>query len=1308
MATHPQPSGPSSLSRLSRLGIAFGLKPGPSTAVPHINPSPTEDWYIPYNGPYEKPHSLSAPHDRDSWGNLVSGWLVDEDDDKRGDRISRPIRARAVSSASRLSVASGDLETTRRSLSTRRAAGASQVGGVGEAPMPMRPSQDHPRPPEVNRNSFANILGFRHTSKRGLSLHQPASAEDLRNASSSRVHRYGEAEGNGPLPRPHPYSYASGLPTDASSSASAAKARPSPTSKFSITLLEPMIRKSSGPAMPNYLKPAHRPPGRSLKVSTSTPNLRRQRGSPSPFSVALPKGKQRWLSAETWCDAILLPRPRFTMRVTDTGANVASSGRIVSPPGSPIWPPGTGPGEQVESPTEAVSVYERGVQESTQRQRRDVRKSQSASQLVFVRPPSPEIVEAPRPVVPLPPGPLVASSSRPPRPKSFAWDDLAIPSPVPSLTKVLEDGRQLEVERKEWQSLATRSFQNKRARSVSRARAKSLTSSRVRLRDTPTTLDLLAERTLLGGQTRPPTVHIRVQQSLPSDENATGFGISTFSSATHTQTQSHSHSHSHSNLHSHSRAARSHAHSNSMGTSASHPASDDSFMWVAPGAPSGGHKRTQSLGKSALRIVRNTANSAANFCGFSPGDPREPGIASPVYENGCLEGALRSEGTRVIRLRDQIRMEERNGEGEGVVLITPAPASNVGLRTDAAGPSRMNGMSPTPSGSGEGVGIAISTPPHSDDHHERLRIPAHPYAQVGNYVYRQPIVVDKTAASVPSVSQADTAAVEDGLNRHRQPVHPYSPYAKGLHPYAVSGASNARQHPPAASNTSMFAEISTGHIREILPDEIKYSPLTPTGPSPPPMPSPQDNQEANASERSEHSHPYGPQSRRTSEWGFADALTHTLGRAKSGDNDEMDGLTPPSMSVAQILVSGPQQEEPPPVPSVPIPKQTSSSSRSRIDISREPTHLSNHTVSSSMGSINPAMFRRTHSAHSSAFLHGNSSRSSPGMISHDSSPPLSPRPLNAPDDLERFRDLFYHPPDRSRTPSDDGIARPVPSRQASGTIPIDFGSERTVSGLTTLARQLSEDLEELRDLARDSYESGEATSPMWGRRFGGLHGERPDDLRENPNVVLSQSPSGSNSSPETSSRLGLPLDRSLSLMGPTINVPEDVASSRASSVLESPLQEEEEAEESLRLGTVEVLSTPPPFETTHRFSTRLSLIGYARGGRDEPQTVSLRPSRISSQPSSLGAPPSSDAARSSFMTADTNVSRMSGLSDFPAPPTDVTPENMSVLNTYFEERPQSQSDKPFNTSLLSRPPPTLVRESSRGTFGRQNDAGEAL
>ncbi|KZT05170.1 uncharacterized protein LAESUDRAFT_727422 [Laetiporus sulphureus 93-53] len=62
-----------SFSRLSRL-----FKSGQSSSITRGDEAETtrdDDWYIPYNGPVEPPQDLHE--NRDSWGQLVSGWLVE-------------------------------------------------------------------------------------------------------------------------------------------------------------------------------------------------------------------------------------------------------------------------------------------------------------------------------------------------------------------------------------------------------------------------------------------------------------------------------------------------------------------------------------------------------------------------------------------------------------------------------------------------------------------------------------------------------------------------------------------------------------------------------------------------------------------------------------------------------------------------------------------------------------------------------------------------------------------------------------------------------------------------------------------------------------------------------------------------------------------------------------------------------------------------------------------------------------------------------------------------------------------------------
>jgi hypothetical protein len=110
--------------------------------------------------------------------------------------------------------------------------------------------------------------------------------------------------------------------------------------------------------------------GKKLKISRSTPNFHHTQiidypnytsgpsnaiprsAPPVPLltkQLPPPKPKDRWLSAETWCDALLFPRPKLKVK-QGKGATIFSqgdesfiggpapsgSGRIISPPPSPV------------------------------------------------------------------------------------------------------------------------------------------------------------------------------------------------------------------------------------------------------------------------------------------------------------------------------------------------------------------------------------------------------------------------------------------------------------------------------------------------------------------------------------------------------------------------------------------------------------------------------------------------------------------------------------------------------------------------------------------------------------------------------------------------------------------------------------------------------------------------------------------------------------------------------------------------------------------------------------------------------------
>ena len=133
--------------------------------------------------------------------------------------------------------------------------------------------------------------------------------------------------------------------------------------------------------------------------------------------------------------------------------------------------------------------------------------------------------------------------------------------------------------------------------------------------------------------------------------------------------------------------------------------------------------------------------------------------------------------------------------------------------------------------------------------------------------------------------------------------------------------------------------------------------------------------------------------------------------------------------------------------------------------------------------------------------------------------------------------------------------------------------------------------------------------------------------------------------------------------------------------------------ELVRMGEVGAVATPPIMTSPRRISTELSLVEDEQL-HDDTATMgpSLRPPRVASQQSQLQSPLTANT-RSSYMTTGTDASRMSGLSDFPAPPSQIAP----FLHP------------PTNTLAV----PRLIREVSHDTFGRQADdeysvVGQAL
>jgi len=505
-----------------------------------------EDWYIPYNGPYEAPREPARRTRRDSWGDPVDEYeeydsmLADGELHKRygghndysprrpveDERESRS-RDRTFSMMSGRTTSSGAVDPNRNSLATQRRSTVStgqrppipsyinpgSMGGVGESPAPHTKAVK-----EGNRISLASIfnlggnvrkatsspllsaVGRRNTgsSRRFGSPHsrQSSSADSRarRPSESSQVRQtetisitatdeedyynsyYSTLEAEkdnrnsnslqprSPISSAGSYSSQSpqqiGLSRQPSTSTTSAphpyayvftRNDPTPSREPPAQLTFPTIASNQPPRL-TFTNPKHQQKGpnsadavhpafsprlavdnKSLKNSTSTPDLRSPPATVMPVQATskaskpsgfqFPKGRDRWLSPETWCDALLFPRPRLKLKQEPVeGPIPESSGRIVSPPGTPL---GEDFGAQpIQEIRREPSIASRVLAHS--RSLVDLNKSHSKPEEL-----QNAYVTLSRDLQTSKAG----ATLRPPRPKSFAQDDLALLTPVPSLAQ---------------------------------------------------------------------------------------------------------------------------------------------------------------------------------------------------------------------------------------------------------------------------------------------------------------------------------------------------------------------------------------------------------------------------------------------------------------------------------------------------------------------------------------------------------------------------------------------------------------------------------------------------------------------------------------------------------------------------------------------------------------------------------------------------------------------------------------------------------------------------------------------------------
>ena len=135
-------------------------------------------------------------------------------------------------------------------------------------------------------------------------------------------------------------------------------------------------------------------------------------------------------------------------------------------------------------------------------------------------------------------------------------------------------------------------------------------------------------------------------------------------------------------------------------------------------------------------------------------------------------------------------------------------------------------------------------------------------------------------------------------------------------------------------------------------------------------------------------------------------------------------------------------------------------------------------------------------------------------------------------------------------------------------------------------------------------------------------------------------------------------------------------------------------EEVYRVGIVESNSTPLATETDYRESLTGDM-SYAHDHLRHPPNTLLPQSASGSRVNS-GLHPPSNLTRSSFLTTS-SVSRMSGLSDFPAPP-----KHMSLLSTFFDEALSQSHDRSSTPTL------PLDESNRRRSLGCTEDMEEFI
>jgi serine/arginine repetitive matrix protein 2 len=374
MAAKAQTATP--LSRLSRIGCTLGVK-NPSNGLAHNDGLHEDDeWYIPYTGPYEAPKTLDMKSVSTHRSSILSPFDASASPKENGlgeieEKRGRRQRTRSIGPSNSSPVVnvhhkhSPTPHIPARPLHVH----LNKSNSIGDTPIP---TQRTPSSKLRNRLSLTSFLSFGQSSRtRSVSSGNIVQVKNSsRNSASSSNQSHSKTQSRHSGSKTHNsdpqhgfkqddiYTYSNKLATERTNprrvetsqalESSAVRSQGMSDTTRSIPhpyavafpvyqTIGPSTRSAKGKervafvgqnSIPSHLRPSSRTSY--IRASMSTPDLR-------ALSSRFPKGKDYWFSAETWCDALLRPRPHFIVRHIDLGPKtIAGSGRIVSPPQSPL------------------------------------------------------------------------------------------------------------------------------------------------------------------------------------------------------------------------------------------------------------------------------------------------------------------------------------------------------------------------------------------------------------------------------------------------------------------------------------------------------------------------------------------------------------------------------------------------------------------------------------------------------------------------------------------------------------------------------------------------------------------------------------------------------------------------------------------------------------------------------------------------------------------------------------------------------------------------------------------------------------